>query len=188
MKADVLCERYIACREGFVLKAYKDGKPWEDGPEKGLPRMSIGLGHQDRSVKPGDTITVPACFALLKADIPPRARVVSNWLKVPLLQHQFNALVSMYYQSGKKFLKDQGLMTLINAGHLDEALALFPEFDTRPDEDGNEVHDPNLKKRRLLEQKLFLTGDYGKLSPIPIWRNGFPGPYEWYHVQPGDFA
>lgn len=153
--------------------------------------MSIGFGKNDPNLKPGENITVARAFELLKEAIGPRVKDLNRWLKVQLKQHEFDALFSMYYQSGGKFLRKEGLIHLINLNRADEALARWPQFDTKTVKqlDGKkiEVHDPNLKRRRLREQHLYRTGDYGTLSPIPIWRNGFPGPWEWYHVQPEDF-
>lgn len=153
--------------------------------------MSIGFGKNDPNLKPGDTITVAEAFKLLREAVGPRVADLNRWLTVHLLPHQFDALFLMYYQSGGKFLLHEGLIALINLGRADEAIARWPEFDTRgvKQEDGTviQVHDINLKRRREREQKLWRTGDYGPLTPIPIWRNGYPGPFEWYEVQPGDF-
>lgn len=168
--------RFTARREALVLCAYEDGK-----------HLSIGFGDNDPSLKPGDTITVAEAFKRLKKAVKPRVKDLNRWLKVQLEPHQFSAIFSMYYQSGGNFLRKEGLIDLINAGHSWQAIDRFPEFDTKQDGKGGIVHDVNLRRRRLLEQKLWRTGDYGSLSPIPIWRHGYPGPFEWYHVQPGDF-
>jgi GH24 family phage-related lysozyme (muramidase) len=169
--------RFVARREACVLSAYPDPVV-----------LSIGFGVQLLTLTLGDTITVPEAFALFRKAIKPRVADLNRWLKVQLEPHEFAALFSMYYQSGTKFLINENIITMINSGHAAAALARFPEFDTAKDADGNQVHVPNIKRRRIMEQKLYLTGDYGKLSPIPIWRNGYPGPLEWYDVQPGDFS
>lgn len=174
--------RFTARREALCLVACPDPVI-----------LSIGFGEQDKSLKPGDTITIPEAFARFKRAIAPRVADLDRWLKVQLLPHQFSALFSMYYQSGVKFLRGENLLTLINAGKADEALALWPEFDTKKTEDGGQVHDLGLKRRRILEQKLWRTGDYGKLSPIPVWyelpsKPPEPPNYSWYFVKPGDFS
>lgn len=126
--------------------------------------MSIGFGHNDPKLKPGDTITVKEAFALLKEDVKPRAAEVSRMLKVPVTQNQFDALVSLYYQSGRKFVPDM-IQLLINVGDINKAAEMFPRCDTN--RAGKRL--PGLHRRRLLEQKIFLSGEYGELSPIPFW-------------------
>lgn len=165
--------RFIARREGLALVSYTDGR-----------YFSIGFGHNDPKLKPGDTITVKEAFALLKEDVKPRAAEVTRMLKVPVNQHQFDALVSFYYQSGRKFVPDI-ISTLINVGDINHAAQLFPNCDTN----SAGKHIPGLRRRRLLEQKIFLSGEYGELSPIPMWR-GDPAKVkaEQYHVKDGDFT
>ena len=182
MEASDNVVRLIARREGGVLISYEDGPAWEDGPERGLPRMSKGFGFQDRSVKAGDTITLKEAFVMLKEGVRLRAKHVSKLLKVPVTQAQFDALVSLYFQSGNRYLPK--LVHLINEGNAAAAARIFPDCDRNLA--GKRI--PGLRKRRLIEQKLFLTGDYGELSPIPLWR-GDPKTTkpEQYHVQPEDF-
>lgn len=165
--------RFIARREALVLVAYQDG-----------PHKSIGFGSNDPSLKEGDRITAAEAFARLKQDVAPRARRVSNLLRKPVEQHQFDALVSLHYQSGNRYLPR--IINLINEGNLHDAAMTFPSCDQNMA--GERL--PGLHKRRLLEQKLFMTGDYGiDLDEIPYWK-GDPRKTkpETYHVQPGDFA
>src|SRR6476659_2848064 len=97
----------LAGFEALVLTAYKDGE-----------HHSIGFGSNDPKLKPGDTITAKEAFTRLKADVAKREPIVNKALKVPVTQHQFDALFSLYYQGGSDGLK--AVADLINAGEMRE--------------------------------------------------------------------
>lgn len=168
---------FLGCREAIVLVAYPDG-----------PHLSIGCGSNDPSLRPGDTITVKEAFERLKRDVAAREAIVNRMLKVAVSQQQFDALFDLYYQNGNK-PDGQGrrgfdhMAGLINAGRFDDAAAYFPECCRNS---AGESKD-GLRKRRMMEQAVFLRGDYGDLSAIPIWR-GDPHTTlrEIYRLQPGD--
>jgi len=168
---------FLACREAIVTVAYQDG-----------PHCSIGMGSNDPSLKPGDAITVKEAFARLKRDVASREAIVNRLLKVPVSQQQFDALFDLYYQNGNK-PDGQGrrgfdhMASLINARDFGAAAAYFPECDRNSA--GQQM--AGLHKRRVLEQAVFLRGDYGDLSTVPFW----PGdpkttPRQTYTIQPGD--
>lgn len=146
---------FIARREALVLSAYPDG-----------PHMSVGFGHNSALLKPGDTITVKQAFDQLKLDMAEREADIAKALApgVSLTQQQFDALMSLHYQSGFRYLP--AIMHFINQGHVDLAMHLWPECDHN--KAGEKLE--GLHKRRLLELAVFTAGDYGELSPIPFWR------------------
>jgi lysozyme len=158
---------FIARREGLVLVAYQDG-----------PHMSIGFGSNDPLLTLQDTITPAEAFIRLKRDIAPREQYVASLLRMPIKQHQFDAMVSLHYQSGTRFVP--AVAALVKANQFDVAAKTFPLFD---------FGIPGIHKRRLLEQNMFQFGDYGDLSTIPMWR-GDPRktPQETYTVQPEDLV
>jgi lysozyme len=172
---------FIANREALVLTAYQDG-----------PHPSIGFGSNSPKLKVGDTITVPAAFRLLKADITAREPGLNRRLTAPLSQQQWDALMSLHYQSGNRYMpvepREPGddrpdILRLINAGRFDKAAAAWPDCD----QNLAGAPQPGLRRRRLLEQAVFLRGDYGMLDPLPYW----PGDprttkRQSYHLQPGD--
>jgi lysozyme len=173
------CLIFIACREAVVLSAYPDG-----------PHHSIGCGHNDPSLKLGDRITVQRAFELLRQDVASREAIVNRSVKVPLSQQQFDALLDLYYQNGNK--KDvhgkpgwTHVVGLLNAGDYAGAAAYLP--DCRCNSAGKEIG--GLRKRREMEQAIFLRGDYGDLSSVPF----YPGDPKTtsqrrYVIQPGDVA
>ncbi len=168
---------FLACREALVTVAYQDGA-----------HCSIGFGSNDPSLRPGDPISVRDAFARLKRDIAARETILNRALKVEVSQQQFDALLDFYYQNGNK-PDGRGrpgfahMMGLVNAGKFEDAAAYFPECDRNSAGEQS----AGLHKRRVLEQAIFLRGDYGDLSIIPFWRgNPRTTAREQYHLQAGD--
>jgi GH24 family phage-related lysozyme (muramidase) len=167
---------FVGNREALVLTAYQDGK-----------HCSVGFGSNSPALRLGDTISVRDAFALLKRDIAEREKILNRAIKVSVSQQQWDALISFYYQNGQK-PDGQGrrgfdhMAGLINAGKFDEAAAYFPECDRNSAGEQK----AGLRKRRLLEQAVFLRGDYGDLDPLPYWPGAPVGPPKQYHLQPGD--
>lgn len=172
---------FIANREALVLTAYQDG-----------PHCSIGFGSNSPALKLGDTITVRHAFDLLKADVTKREPGLFDRLRVPLSQHQADALFSLHYQSGNRYMpvkpREKGdgrpdILRLVNAGDFDAAADAWPACDQNLAGE----HISGLRKRRVMEQGVFVHGEYGSLDPLPYW----PGPprttrMQQYHLQPGD--
>jgi lysozyme len=132
-------------------------------------------------LKVGDKITGKAAFDLLKIDIAKREPALNKALTVPVTQPQWDACMSLHYNTGGRYVWD--VVKLINAGDIDGAAKLFPECDRNLA--GEKI--VGLHKRRLLEQAIFVSGEYGSLDPIPYW----PGDprttrMQQYHLQEGD--
>lgn len=81
--------RLIEKREGLRTKAYRD--------TKGIP--TIGVGHTGPEVKIGMIWTIQKCRDTLAKDILIAENAV-NAVNVPLLQNQFDALVSLTFNIG----------------------------------------------------------------------------------------
>lgn len=147
---------FIARHEACVLVPYKDGK-----------HFSIGYGHNDPLLSAkSPTISFEQAWAMLKEDVIPRAAIVQKWLKVPVQQYEFNALVSGYYQAGKKMKE---VVQLINVGDRGEAKALWMSYNR-----DQGVFSDGLNERRNQERHLFTKGDYGKSAKparlLWLWR------------------
>jgi lysozyme len=83
---------------------------------------------------------------------------VKDAIRVPLAQHQFDALVSFDFNTGG--IHRAKLTAAINAGDPDAARHFMGWL--RP---------PEIRKRRTAEMALFRTGDYAANGDaIPIWR------------------
>lgn len=171
---------FIANREALVLSAYQDG-----------PHPSIGFGSNSPALRVGDTITVRDAFRLLRKDIAKREPGLNSRVRVPLSQQQWDALFSLHYQSGNRYMpldpRPKGddrpdILRLINAGQMGDAAAAWPDCDANLAGEQK----AGLRKRRVLEQAVFLRGDYGQLDPLPFWPGAPVGKPQQYFLQPGD--
>jgi lysozyme len=170
---------FIAKREGLVTVAYPDGRFY-----------SAGFGHNGPDVKPDSTISVDGAFELLARDLADREAVVNRVVKTHLKQHQFDAVLSLYYNAGYGPLAK--MAELVNKRWMTKAAERFPLYcrvrADNPDTEAIEfVESAGLKKRRIAEQAMFQHGDYGDLSWVPFWDGDpfktqmqrMPLPTEW---------
>jgi lysozyme len=113
MRASDAGLKFIAEREGVRLAAYPDpgtgGAPW-----------TIGVGHT-RGVKQGDTCCCDQAMAWLVVDATEAEDAVNRLVKVPLTQHQFDALVDFVFNEGAGNFAGSTLLRLLNAGDYDGA-------------------------------------------------------------------
>ncbi|MCU0318124.1 MAG: lysozyme [Amoebophilaceae bacterium] len=133
----------ITAHEGFREKVYKVGGRGGD---------TIGYGHE---VLPGEIfsqgVTKDQALDLLDKDIQKALKDVQAHVKVPLKQHQLDALVSYVYNTGS--LHNSRLINRLNAG---DFLGAAREMDIITQ--GRVVKLQGLVNRREAEQKLFLYG------------------------------
>lgn len=132
----------IARREGFSAVRYPDA----DG-------FSIGYGH---FIKYGESFKEPmdqaTALALLGKDAEIAADAVRAYVKVPLSQNEFDALVSFVYNVGAGAFKNSTLLRLLNAGDYSGAAA---QFDRWNKSQGAVL--PSLVARREQEKNQFLA-------------------------------
>jgi len=110
---------FIKKWEAFVPFIYDDlapGKEWTGGPAKGT--LTIGYGHTKAAADPikmtkGLRITEKQASDILANDLAPTETSVNTAVKVPLTQHQFDALVSFKFNTGR--LLGTTLLKKINA-------------------------------------------------------------------------
>lgn len=156
MKASKNALALIKHFEGCRLEAYPDpgsvdGKPW-----------TIGYGHTGRDVVRGLRWTQAQADAALAVDIVEFERGVNSLVKVELSQGQFDALVSFSFNCGLDIdsdktpegLGDSTLLIKLNSG---DYIGAAGQFWLWRKNDGKELL--GLKRRRLAEKLLFLTGD-----------------------------
>lgn len=149
----------IAEHEGLVPTVYRDS----------VGVLTYGVGHTAGAGAPNPAAmsqampvgvaldeAIDAAIKLFKADLAKYEARVNAAIKVPLEQHQFDALVSFDFNTGG--IHRAQLTKQINAG--DFSGAGFMGW-LRP---------PEIRKRRTAEQRLFQTGDYDHNgNTIPIW-------------------
>jgi lysozyme len=102
--------KVLVQREGRRLKAYRDS----------VDVWTIGVGHTSAAgppkVVPGLTITEAECDAIFSRDLAAFAASVEAAVKVPLAQHEFDALVSFCYNIGQAGFARSTVVRRLNAG------------------------------------------------------------------------
>lgn len=155
---------FIAAREGVALKAYPD-------PATGAAPWTIGVGHTSAAgppiVRPGMTIAHDEALAILAADLVRFEGAVRAAIRVPLAQHEFDALASLAFNIGGGAFAASTLARRLNAGDRPGAADAFLAWSKAA---GRVL--PGLVSRRRAERHLFLAGDYGCAATRPA---GAPG-------------
>ena len=154
----------IAEHEGIVPAPYRDS----------VGVWTWGVGHTAAAGGPDPAKmprTMPAnldkavddALDLFAKDVRSYERRVGEAIKVPLAQHQFDALVSFDFNTGG--IHRAKLTEAINRGDPDAAAKFMGWL--RP---------PEIRKRRTAEMNLFRTGDYdANGDDIPVWRTNGQG-------------
>ena len=139
------CKDLIKQFEGCRLQAYPDpgtgGAPW-----------TIGYGHT-RGVTQGMTCTQEQAENWLMEDLDKVGMQVTDLLKVPVTQREFDALCSFAYNAGIGNLAKSTMLKLINECRYSEAAKEFPKWDRAA---GKEL--PGLLRRRKAEEDVFEKG------------------------------
>jgi len=110
MKISAAGRKVLAEREGRRLKAYRDSAGvW-----------TIGIGHTSAAgppeVTPGLWITDAECDAIFGRDLRTYEAAVNKAVKVPLAQHEFDALVSFCYNIGPAGFARSTAVRRLNGG------------------------------------------------------------------------
>lgn len=133
----------IVSHEAIVLTRYLDS----------VGVWTLGIGHTAAAggLDPRSflgELSIQQVFDLLEVDLPKYEAVVSRLVKVPLKQHQFDALVSFHFNTGK--LGGSTLLRRLNAGDFEGAEREFDKW-----------HKPaSVTGRRDAEKLLFGEGVY----------------------------
>lgn len=163
---------FIAGFESFVAYPYDDVIPpvkgkyreWTGGPKKGT--ITIGYGHTNDAGSPkifaGMRLTEPEAAAILDADLDVCEQEVRSWITAPMTQNQFDALVSMQFNTGG--LKTSSLRTMLNAGNYNGAADQFLRWNKVRVNGVFQVW-RGLTRRREAERALFLSAPRVSVSP-----------------------
>jgi GH24 family phage-related lysozyme (muramidase) len=139
-----------AAHEACYLYAYPDpgsgGVPW-----------TIGIGHTERAglpkVRPGDRISFQRAWDIYATDAAKFEAGVNNAIRVPLKQHEFDALFSLHLNTGA--VKTGTVDDKLNSGQREAALATWLQYNKAAGRVMN-----GLVTRRREEVELFRTGRY----------------------------
>jgi len=123
---------------------------------------TIGYGHKllpSESFPKG--VTLAEAASLLERDAAAAQQAVARFVRIPLTQGQFDALVDFVYNLGAARLASSTLLHELNDGNLGAAALEFLRWDYC----GGKVN-AGLKSRREAEMRLFLNSDPAT-SPLP---------------------
>lgn len=133
--------------ESFEARAYPD-------PATGGKPYTIGFGTtvypSGAPVRLGDVCTKEQAEKYLQNDLAKFEKIVSDAVRVPLNQGQFDALVSFTYNVGPANLRSSTLLKKLNAGDYAGAAKEFPRWNK-----ANGKVMKGLTRRRAAEQCLF---------------------------------
>lgn len=130
--------------EGCELKAYQDS----------VGVWTIGYGHT-KDVKKGDQINKDEAEHLLAEEMPEYEGYINDYVKAPLKQNQFDALVCWVYNLGPTNLRNSTLLTVLNQERYNDV----PKEIKRWNKAGGEVLQ-GLVRRREAEALLFEGKDW----------------------------
>lgn len=156
----------IADHEAVVLSPYDDS----------VGVKTIGIGHTASAGTPDPRavgeISLDYALNVFQRDLAKFEARVNKWVKVPLAQHEFDAIVSFdfntggvrYYDAKRKQWRCASLVTSLNAGDREMAGRQFMNW----------VKPPEITGRRRKEQDLFRTGRYPNVTTLKVY-DRFPG-------------
>lgn len=108
---------YLKSLEALRLTAYLDG-----GGE-----WTVGYGHTGM-VKSGDKISRTRAEELFRADVGTAVACIRHWVKMPLHQREFDALVSFVFNIGGGQFSKSTMLKYLNRGHYFAAEMEFPRW------------------------------------------------------------
>ena len=128
-------------------------------------KLTIAWGHTNDHGRVFDRDTVwtqEECDAAFREDMAHFEAIVRRDVKVPLTQHQFDALVSFTYNCGEGNLLHSTLLRKLNVGDFDGAARVFPLYNRG----GGRVLN-GLVRRRAAEALLFQNVDHEHVYVAP---------------------
>lgn len=141
--------------EGFSSSAYIDSS--------GLPVIGYGLTKVNgQTVALGQYISRTEADLALEQELAQIQKLVLTHVKVDLNPYQLGALTSLVYNAGSIVITDSTLARKLNAGDYVGASQEFVRWN-KANSGGELIVFSGLTKRRLAEQKLFLT-PYNQLA------------------------
>ncbi|HEX4850814.1 MAG TPA: lysozyme, partial [Puia sp.] len=134
-------------QEGFMSKAYYD-----------VNGYAIGYGNHYYSngdaVEEGDTISKSDAYNLLQDVVKDKEQAIRGYIKVPINEYQYAALISLAYNCGEGNLQRSTLLQLINSGADQDTISAQFEK-TCVTAKGQYL--PQLYTRRVAETTLFFS-------------------------------
>ncbi len=150
---------FIALREGFPRNKDKTmALPYNDQAD----HCTIGIGHllhQGRCTSADKPIPVAEALALFDSDVQKFVNGVTRLVRVPLAQHELDALVSFTFNVGLGAFTNSTLLRKLNAGdRLSVPLEMMKWV--KITKDGVKVTSESAVNRRTIEGRIFAQGLY----------------------------
>lgn len=125
------------------------GQPILNAYDDGIGVQTICTGHI-KGVTKGQKATLAQCEKWLKEDLSEHGKWLSNSVKVPITQQQYDALLSLSFNVGGYNVYKSTLVKQLNSGNCHAAAA---QFDKWVYAGGKKMS--GLVKRRAAERQLF---------------------------------
>lgn len=157
MKTSPVGRALIEKYEGFIGRAYDDANDHVVQPGESVRGvLTIGYGHTSSAGGPkvyvGQSVTKEEADQLLSNDLSKVEQNVTNLVKVPLNQNQFDALVSFQFNTGA--LGKSSALKKLNAGDYKGAAEALTLYNKAGQIGPGPI--PGLVRRRADEKALFL--------------------------------
>jgi lysozyme len=162
MRMSIAGAKELAGHEAIVLTRYLDS----------VGIWTIGIGHTAAAGPPDPDHPTPAltlaeAFALFRRDLADYEAGVNAAIHAPLAQHEFDALVSFHFNTGR--IATASLTASINAGKKPLAGTQFMNW-KRP---------AAIIPRRRKEQQLFRSGVYANEGKATLYPATAAGAIQW---------
>jgi len=154
MKTSLKGKIALVVSEGVVDTPYLDSKNvWTVGVG-----VTKAAGDIDPAANKGRTFSMKEIMDMFTKVLVKYEDAVNNAVKVPLKQHEFDALVHFVYNIGEGGFRRSKLLSNLNAGKKNTAFQTGFHGWLKP---------PELKGRRDKERAMALTGQYGgSIAPL----------------------
>lgn len=132
----------------------KEFEGFQDEPYLDVKHMAIGYGHGIKANEKFTKISEKKANDLLDEDLDSIEKAVSKYVKVPLTQNQYDALVSFTYNFNEKKFKNSTLLKKLNNKDYSGAAEEFKRW-VHVYENGEKKALNGLVRRRKVEYDLF---------------------------------
>ncbi|MFN3836582.1 MAG: glycoside hydrolase family protein [Brevundimonas sp.] len=167
--SDVIAKPTRVSREGVLLiKSFEGFRPRAVARSDG--QWVIGYGHT-RSAREGARVTEAEAELLMQYDLLPVVKAVDQHVRVPLNQHQFDALASFAFSIGADRFAASDVVQQLNAGAAPQAAASMSQW-----ADDAAAEKPT--RRRSAEHALFNAAPGAPVTLADLLAAPLPSPFE----------
>ena len=167
--SDVLPKPSKVSREGVLLiKSFEGFRP--RAMQRSDGRWVIGYGHT-QSAREGARVSEAEAELLMQYDLIPVVKAVTNHVRVPLNQHQFDALASFAFSIGADRFAASDVVEQLNAGSARQASASMSAW-------ADEAAAETPTRRRSAEHALFNAAPGAPVTLADLLAAPLPSPFE----------